>query len=293
MSNLSRAILLNKKVLERTPVVRDVASRLLLGVRPVVPADVPAKTSFANSYSLISEKNSQPFRKIMDHMDCYIGAGFYGPNKHWEYPWVLSNLELSPGLKVLDAGCGTSPPQYVIAGLGCKTHGIDPNEGVEWHGINRSLAKRFGREIEYRVEGLAKISYPDNHFDRVCCISVIEHCRVKPYDNPLTTVLTDDDRALHRTMMSELIRVTKPGGLLVLTTDYYFPRSNCLATCNVDIANLMAVDGVTVHGNRCDERFPGEDGFSPSQLIDNGDIDIANHGDILQTSIGLTFRKDA
>ena len=181
---------------------------------------------------------------------------------------------------------------FVMARLGAKVHGIDPNEGVEWHGIDRRLAGRFGCAIEYRAEGLDKISYADDTFDRVCCISVIEHCRAKFVENERMTPQTDADKALQRKMMSELVRVLKPGGLLVLTTDFNFPRTDCRLDSNVDVANLLSVDGVRREEKRCPEAFYGEPDFDWRVLIENGDIDVSNHAEILQTSIGFVVRKN-
>lgn len=291
LSALGRGLLENRKILKRLPVVGPLAGRYLLSRTALSLEDSRPPVRYANSYLLVSELRSEPFQRVMRHMESYVGAGGFGPQKYWEYPWLLGNLQLEPGMRVLDAGCGTAPMQYAMARLGCDVAGVDPNEGVEWHGIDRGLARRFGCRIEYRVASIEKIDFPDNTFDRVSCASVIEHCRVVPLADGRMVPLTDDDRALHRRMMAELVRVLKPGGLLVLTTDYYVPRDNCLAESNVDIANLFAVDGADREGDRCPEPFPGEEGFSVEALIRNGDIALDTYAGILQTSVGITLRK--
>jgi len=293
MSSFDKLLVLNRDVLARLPIVRGAAAGYLLGRRPLRLADLPEQTRYACSYALTSEKRLPSFEQVMDHMSGYIGAGYYGPNKYWEYPWVLTNLDLKPGLKVLDAGCGTSPPQYTFARLGCDVEGVDPNEGVEWHGIDRNLAKRFGVTNQYRVESMEKMSFDDNTFDRVACISVIEHCRETPAEDEFRSPQTDDDRALQLRMMREMVRVLKPGGRLVLTTDVWIARDNCPAEALIDVANLLSVEGVRALEPRCDEPLPGEDGFDPHRLIQNGDIDIVCHGDLLQTSVGITLQKVA
>lgn len=290
-STIDKLLVQNRNVLKKLPVLRTVAGAYLSGRFPLSLADLAFTPKYSNSYALISEKNSDPFIRVMKHVDTYLGVGFYGPNKYWEYPWTLANLKLERGMKVLDAGCGTSPIQYVLSRLGCEVHGIDPNEGVEWHGIDRGLAARLGCAIQYRVESIDALSYPSETFDRVCCVSVIEHCRAQRVDDELTTPLTDDDRALHRRMMNQMVRVLKPGGLLVLTTDYYVPRSNSLLEANVDIANLLATPETETVGVRCPEWFPCEPGFDPDAVVRNGDIDVVSHVDRLQTSIGITLRK--
>ena len=92
-------------------------------------------------------------------------------------------------------------------------------------------------------------------------------------------------------MMNEMIRVLKPGGLLVVTVDFKIPGDNCFLESNVDIANLISIDGAEIYGEKCNDPFPGEKDFNFHQLIRNSDIDIVNYGDTLQTSIGFTLRK--
>ncbi|MEX2055139.1 MAG: class I SAM-dependent methyltransferase [Candidatus Andersenbacteria bacterium] len=288
---------LEKIVQQNRGMVESVAPRLatqyLLRQHRLSVLDLQFQTIYANSYALISEKNSTYFQKVMRAMKSYIGAGPIGPNKYWEYPWIMANLKLDTDMSVLDAGCGTAALQYVLAHAGVRMHGIDPHENVGWHGIDRTLAARFGCSIEYRREGIENISYADNTFDRVVCASVIEHCRATPVKNEAVTPQTDADRALQRRMMEEMVRVLKPGGLLVLTTDLNIPRSNSLLQSNVNVQNLLGTPGVKMVGERCAERFYGEEGFSLEAVVAQGDIDISNYQDALQTSLGITLQKIA
>lgn len=288
-SKLQKLLLQNRGLVEG--LAPGIATQYLLARNRVSLQDLQFGTKYSNSYALISEKNSQPFQKIMRAMKSYIGAGPIGPNKYWEYPWIVANARFQEGIEVLDAGCGTAALQYVLAHAGMNMHGIDPNENVGWHGIDRSLAKRFGCEIEYRREGIENISYGDNTFDRVICASVIEHCRAARVENEAMTPQTEADQVLQRRMMEEMIRVLKPGGILVLTTDLNIPRSSSLLEANVNVQNLIATLGVEMEGSRCQEKFYGEEGFSVEKVIANGDIDISNYQDALQTSLGITLRK--
>jgi SAM-dependent methyltransferase len=291
LSSLDNLLLKNMDLLPKMAIFQRPAARFLLSRKPLGISDLRFKSRYSNSYALISEKNSPPFIKVMRRLERYIGAVPIGPNKYWEYPWVLANLMLEKNMSVLDAGCGKSPVQFLLYDLGCKVCGIDPFDNVAWHGIDRGLAKRFGCRIEYRKEGMESISFDDGSFDRVCCVSVIEHCRVKEVADEKMVPQTEEDRALQKRMMEELIRVLKPGGILAVTVDFNIPREDCLPESNVDIANLISVDGAEIYGRRCPELFPGEEGFDFKQLIFNSDVDITNYCDTLQTSIGLTLRK--
>jgi ubiquinone/menaquinone biosynthesis C-methylase UbiE len=291
MPNIDMLLLQNKNLLQRSPMVNSLASKFLLFRNALQISDLNFMTQYSNSYALISEKQSRHFTKIMQRLEKYFGTGPVGPNKYWEYPWVLANLRLEKGMSVLDAGCGKSPLQFLLSDVGCRVTGIDPFENVGWHGIDRGLARRFGCQIEYRVESAESISYANNSFDRVCCVSVIEHCREKNIDVEKITPQTKDDRELQRKMMKEMVRVLKVGGFLVLTVDFNIPRNNCLLQSNVDVENLISIEGTEIYGKRCPELFPGEKDFNFYELINNSDIDITNYYDTLQTSLGFVLQK--
>jgi len=290
-SKIRRQVLRNRNLIDKVPMLGLPLARLFLSGDRIRHEDLPASPAWENGYASISERNSEPFLKTMDHMERYVGAGPVGPNKYWEYPWVLSTLQLEPGLSVLDAGCGRSPIQFALGHLGCDVVGIDPNEGVDWHGIDRSLARRFDCPIRYRREGMESISFPDQTFDRVCCVSVIEHCRAEPVSDDLAVPMNEADRDLQARMMKEMLRVLKPGGLLVVTVDYAIARSSIEPAANPDVAHLIAATGLEPTGRRQGLPFPGEPNFDDLVLIRQGDVDICNYMDVLQTSIGLTFRK--
>lgn len=288
---LSNLIKQNKNIFEKIPFSAAFFSRVLRMLNPLSADDICFVTRFMNSYALEPEKDSTVFQKTMSRLECYLGAGPFSNKKHWEYPWVLSNLRLSRGLSVLDAGCGKSPLQFLLADLGMKVTGVDLHEGDAWHGINRRLARRFGAKIDYKIEGIDSLSFPDSSFDRVMCVSVLEHCRKRHYAGDDAGDLTPEDKEFHKKIIAELLRVLKPRGLLVLTFDFFFPRSNFHPGNNIDINNIITAQGAKLNGSRCVEAFPGEEGFDPVALIYNSDIYFDNYQRGLQTSIGLVLKK--
>jgi SAM-dependent methyltransferase len=141
------------------------------------------------------------YRRVLARMDEILNKesiSYLHPSKRWEYPWALERADLAQGNQVLDAGCGASIfPIYLAArGYQVTALDLDPPTGLE----------RLHRvDVDYVQGQLTALPFEDNTFDAVFCISVIEHLG------------TDGMPAA----LSELRRVIRPRGKLLLTTDYY------------------------------------------------------------------------
>jgi ubiquinone/menaquinone biosynthesis C-methylase UbiE len=257
---------------------------------PFSLADLPSG-DLRSTYARDDEMKSASFRKTMRKLLSYPGAGPVGPKKHWEYPWVLANLEMKPGLKVLDAGCGRDPVQFILADLGMDLTAIDPFENVGWHGIDRRLSGKFGLKINYRVEGMEKISFPDESFDRVVSVSVIEHCRANAVKNEIKVPQTEADRALQGRMMKEMARVLKKGGLLIVTVDFLFPKGGVILESNVHIKNLVESSGLFLLNGDLKNELYGYNGFRIERLMRQPNLVVQSYSGVTGTSIGLIFRK--
>lgn len=130
------------------------------------------------------------FQAILDH-----------ENRHWWYRGRLrivrqevERLGLPEGARILDAGCGSGRVLDELARFG-DVVGVDLSStavAVAW-ARGHSVAKA-------RVE---ELPFADSTFDLVTCLDVIEHT-------------PDDLRALR-----ELVRVTRPGGHLLVTVPAY------------------------------------------------------------------------
>ena len=132
----------------------------------------------------------------------------------WAYPWILENGRFEKGLKCLDAGCGQSPIPSYLYGLGCEAHGLDYLQGEkgdypETYGIPQEWIDRWRGKVQYHHGTMFDIPLPDNTFDRITCISVLEH------------ILTPQQPHAHYPCLKELKRILKPGGLLIVTVDYF------------------------------------------------------------------------
>ncbi|PKB79207.1 MAG: hypothetical protein BZY88_14495 [SAR202 cluster bacterium Io17-Chloro-G9] len=108
-------------------------------------------------------------------------------------------VQLAPGKKGLDAGCGAGARDvHHLWSLGFDIRGIDavPDNIEEARSRHPEIADRV------TVADLKQpLDFPDRHFDFVTCNAVIQHI---------------DSESLTATTIPELTRVLKPGGILQL-----------------------------------------------------------------------------
>jgi ubiquinone/menaquinone biosynthesis C-methylase UbiE len=145
--------------------------------------------------------------------------------KHWDNPWAVLNASLGKGMRVLDCGSGRGILQFYLARRGATVHSIDISDnrskfihsisrllariGIRYtpspYAVHRRLNRKYRTSVDFLQAGGQSLPYPPGHFDRIFCISVIEH-------------MPDD--VLARSM-KEMERVLKPGGLILLTFDFH------------------------------------------------------------------------
>lgn len=125
----------------------------------------------------------------------------------WEYPFALLNAELSPRMRCADVGCGmTAFTVYLKQVTGCHVIGVDPDvfdAGIRYkgHGVSREFIRKTGLQVVQ--SGMEELPFPSATFDRVFCLSVIEHL-------PADVV---------RRGVQEIARILKPEGRAILTVD--------------------------------------------------------------------------
>jgi SAM-dependent methyltransferase len=122
--------------------------------------------------------------------------------RHWWYRGRLrivtgevERIVLASNARILDAGCGSGSILGHLSAFGEVT-GVD----ISPLAVAASRARRTGVVVQGSIDHLP---FPDDEFDLVTCLDVLEH--------------TPDDVAVLR----ELRRVTRPGGHVLLTVPAY------------------------------------------------------------------------
>lgn len=109
---------------------------------------------------------------------------------------VIDLLQVSPGDRVLDAGCGTGSLAIAIADAGARVIGVDLSADA----VERARAKAGSRgAVRFEVGDLDRW-VPAHRFDKIVCWAVLEHFEV-----PIATSLVRKFRGWLR-----------PGGLLLI-----------------------------------------------------------------------------
>lgn len=129
------------------------------------------------------------------------------PSYRTRYVFVSEILaaQAEPVPRMLHLGSGEGDYDPLLSRYTDALHSCDINERdvAAARALNRDLDN-----VEYRVEDGQALSYPDEWFDTVVCLEVIEHVA--------------DPQAL----LGEIRRVLRPGGRLVLTCpSHHFPAT--------------------------------------------------------------------
>ncbi|MEO1775163.1 MAG: bifunctional 2-polyprenyl-6-hydroxyphenol methylase/3-demethylubiquinol 3-O-methyltransferase UbiG [Pseudomonadota bacterium] len=102
------------------------------------------------------------------------------------------------GCSVLDLGCAGGFLAEALAHQGATVTGIDP--AAKTIDTARAHAAAEGLSIQYDVGVGEALPYPDDNFDYVVCVDVLEHVESVPKT------------------LSEIARVLKPGGVFCFDT---------------------------------------------------------------------------
>ena len=193
----------------------------------------------------------------------------------WEYPYTYHHLQtqrsrtLSGVLaKVADVGSGLTFFPFAVARLGFHVTATDPDPACV-AGISAMSAALPGLpgSVDARQGDGVTLPFDDGEVDAVYCISVLEHL------------------GRFEDLVSEIARVLKPGGPLILTVDLDLRGDRALSVPGR--ARLMEV----LHTSF--SYLHGESSLHPADLLtsDNGPYPVRNIGWLAR--VAFTFKQYA
>jgi 2-polyprenyl-3-methyl-5-hydroxy-6-metoxy-1,4-benzoquinol methylase len=145
-------------------------------------------------------------------------------------------------LDILDVGCGSGANSAALSQKGHRLYGIDISEAAIQQYCSRGFVGRIA-DIE------SGLGYDDNLFDLVFCSEVIEH-------------MTSPDF-----LISEMHRVLKPGGHLVLSTpNSAFWLYRVLGVLGFTVSELQHPKHFQYFSRRSLLKLLRNNGFSPKEV---------------------------
>jgi ubiquinone/menaquinone biosynthesis C-methylase UbiE len=111
--------------------------------------------------------------------------------------WLLDQLHLSEGTRVLDIACGNGRIGVHLRRRGIRYIGVDLALASLRKGQNRTVA--MGSPLDLAQSDVAQLPFPAQSMDTVICLTAFEH-------------FEQDDCVL-----DEVYRVLRPGGMLVIS----------------------------------------------------------------------------
>jgi SAM-dependent methyltransferase len=194
-------------------------------------------------------------RERFEHPDLEAHGPFaYQVNsgtRTFEYPWAYFAAEPAPGLRILEIGGGTSGLQFVFALEGCEVVNADPGDMdygwpmplPSWEpntAVHQRLNEAFRTDVLLVPSRLQDADLKPESFDRILCLSVIEH-------------LSPEESG---TLLARAVELLRPHGRLILTIDLFFDlipfgvlSRNGYGT-NIDVRALVSGLGLELlHGD--------------------------------------------
>lgn len=115
---------------------------------------------------------------------------------------LVRQLHRCEARTVCDAGCGCGIYSLKLAANGFQVSGFDIS--LQAARLSEKLLESAGFSGTFRQASILSTGYPDDRFDGIVCRDVLDHM----------------PRAQLLPAVAELLRITRPGGQLLITVDY-------------------------------------------------------------------------
>ncbi len=187
-----------------------------------------------NTWKQFYDINAPDYEK-----ECFV------TNTEFEINFLIQEIPLKPGMKVLDIGCGTGRHSVGLAEKGIKMTGLDISSGQL--SMAREKAEKAGVNVNF-IEADASDFSLDEQFDAAICICEGSFGLLSINDDPLTH---------EKRILKNIAAVLKPGALLLMNAlnAYRFVR----LFSDEDIASGKFDPYTQTHVVRMADLYPGLD----------------------------------
>lgn len=146
---------------------------------------------YSNNYLLNNKNSLNDYRWIKDSFNQW--------SRIYEYPYCFEAIRdnINDDAHVLDAGSGVTFFPFFMS----SNYKITCIDQDDYSDIFNTINKKQRTNVYFKKTSLQSISFPDNTFDAIYCISVLEH--TKDYVS----------------ILKEFRRILKSDGLIVITFD--------------------------------------------------------------------------
>ncbi len=174
---------------------------------------------------------NQMFATIAPRYDLVTSLLSYGRDQHWKRQ-LVKLAEIEAYQQVLDLACGTGDIAFLIAGKLTTGHvvGVDITPGMLEIAEQKRVQSGL-RTVSFEWGDISKVSYPDNHFDRVTVGYGVRN-------------IPDISR-----LLKEVLRLLKPGGRF-FSLDFGKPSNRFYRAAYLNYLTLVGSSlGWILHGD--------------------------------------------
>lgn len=181
-----------------------------------------AQQNVAHHYDLGNEF----YKLFLDKNMLYSCAYFHNDNQSLEQAQrnklrlIAAKLNLKPGLKVLDIGCGWGDMALYLASMAdVKVVGVTLSTEQQKLATERAAEMGLSDRVEFRLQDYREL---DEQFDRIVSVGMFEHVGVSHYDEffaQLNKLMPDEGLAL----IHSIGHMSPPGMASKFMRKYIFP----------------------------------------------------------------------